>query len=506
MELREFIARNPEDDVWDVVVIGTGAGGATAGFNLARLGRGVLFLERGKLHGLREVSKSGVSGEPPRDAIESGWWPDPMYRRGAADGEVGVAVGCGVGGSTAVFGMVLDRFRPVDFTPRLFAPQRHATALPDVWPIEYSELEPHYRAAEALYRVRGTVDPLTPPVGTLLAPPVPSGSEFALQETLHQSGLHPYGLHLSCERISGCDGCLGRLCTQACRNDAARICVLPALEQYGAKILPECRAISLETTGSAVSSVICMWNGRRLVIRGRTFVLALHALLTPALLLRSANETYPDGLGNSSGLVGRNLMWHVTDHLLVRSDTLHGHANEHFRHGLSLNDFYVRAGVKLGNIHAHAGDFKDFLKRSTSLPSSDGSALFHTIVEDFPYPENRVTQVAGSDDAIAWEYNYPAELRARSEAIVSAFADALHGRCEVTMGKPSSRLNGGHACGTCRFGTDPRTSVLDRDNRIHDLDNAYVVDASFFPSSGGINPSLTVIANSLRVSEAVAKR
>jgi choline dehydrogenase-like flavoprotein len=199
-------------------------------------------------------------------------------------------------------------------------------------------------------------------------------------------------------------------------------------------------------------------------------------------------------------------MLHVSDSLLVRCKGLRGLANGYLHHGLSLNDFYVRDGFKLGNIHAHAIDFTQLKSEMSSLDGSLGTVLFNTIVEDFPYLENRVTPKPRSEEEVSWEYKYPDELRFRGHMLVTAFADALQPMCEVSVQKPSGMLNSSHACGTCRFGDDPRTSVLDRDNRIHDLDNAYVLDASFFPSSSGINPSLTIVANSLRVSTLIAKR
>jgi choline dehydrogenase-like flavoprotein len=323
---------------------------------------------------------------------------------------------------------------------------------------------------------------------------------------LKQSGLHPYRLHSACERIPGCVGhCFGQICTRRCRNDAGRICVAPALENHGAHILPNCHVISLDAAGRTVQSAVCLWNGRRVAIRARIFVLALNAMLTPALLLRSANAAFPDGLGNSSGAVGRYLMYHVSDTIAVHFDWPRGFINGLLNHGLSLNDLYVHGGMKLGNIHAHA-IVNSALRDATHSPDAAGTAVFHTIVEDFPSADNRVTLARDSDDGVHWHYDVSDELRMRSELLVNAFADALRPKGRVKKLEPSCILNMGHVCGTCRFGTDPHTSVLAADNRIHDLDNAYVVDASFFPSSGGMNPSLTIVANSLRVSALIARR
>ena len=504
MDLRERIPDAPQDRTWDIVVVGAGAGGGTAGFDLARRGRSVLFLERGAFP--RTPDTSGALRDGAGSAMDAGWWPHPVRRKGDPEEASHAPIGCGIGGSTALFAMVMDRFRPMDFEPHRFAPADNSTSLPAAWPIAYDDLEPYYAAAERLYRVRGTQDPLTSITTPLLDPPATSRDEAAIHSTLRQRGLHPHRLHYAWEHLADCqNSCFRRVCPKACRNDAGRICVLPALEQHGASILPDCQVINLNTQGPAVVSATCLLKGRPVTIRGRTFLLALNALLTPALLLRSANESFPHGLGNSTGMVGRNLMLHVSDTLLVRFPDLRGALNTRLQHGVSLNDFYCVDGIKLGTIQAHAFDV-GLEPQSFEPDDTGGIAVFHTIVEDFPHAENRVVPAPGSQDAVVWEYTYPEELRARSQMLVRSFSDALGKRCELKALTPGGGLNGPHACGTCRFGADPRTSVLDAHNRVHELDNLYVVDASFFPSSSGMNPSLTIAANALRVSDSLTPR
>jgi len=130
---------------------------------------------------------------------------------------------------------------------------------------------------------------------------------------------------------------------------------------------------------------------------------------------------------------------------------------------------------------------------------------FFTIVEDLPYSGNYVIAKPHSDGEIVYTYRYPDELRARATMLREAVKSAVGPRFDVRALRPTGMLNRAHVCGTCRLGDDPRTSVLDRNNRAHDLDNLYVLDASFFPSSGGINPSLTIVANSLRVTDQIAQ-
>jgi choline dehydrogenase-like flavoprotein len=328
------------------------------------------------------------------------------------------------------------------------------------------------------------------------------------------------------------------LCPHPCRNDAARMCLYPALERYGAKILPSCRAVRFEESGRVVKQVICDWNQRRIPLQARIFVLAANAFFTPVLLQSSANENFPDGLANSSGLVGRNLMLHAANFVFVRLKRPAPGLGFRMNYGLSLNDFYVHDGIKLGNIHAHPTVTRDegmrFLLQYYLLPSKTGSGSrrwaaylpgtllsmmtsmsrflcrpwtsFAAIIEDLPYPENYVAAKAASVEDIVYTYRYPDELRRRARMMCDAFKSAVDQFFDVHLLEPTGALNGSHVCGTCRFGDDPHTSVLDRDNRAHDLDNLYVLDGSFFPSSGGINPSLTIVANSLRATDEIARR
>jgi choline dehydrogenase-like flavoprotein len=523
---------DPEGRIWDAVVIGTGAGGGTAGYALARAGRSVLFLERGK----------ALDGEPgtvrgrafawtgrPEDALNYGWWPAPLHRKyGPTEFPAYQPIGAGTGGSTALFGMVMDRLRPLDFTPRRHFRDERDSSLPDEWPISYEALEPYYDAAERLYRVRGTPDPLTPRPGGVSEPATPTEKEAVVTRMLEQSGLSPYRIHYAQDRVAECRGCAAMLCPRSCRNDSRRVCVGPAVAEYGARVLNGCRVLRLEAQNRVVREAVCDWNGRRIAVRGRVFVLAANAFFTPALLQRSTSARFPDGLANGSGLVGRNLMVHVSDFVLARPAGRRAGWRGPMHHGVSLNDFYVHDGQKLGNVHVHpvaiTGDqavsfLRLHVKLVNRLPSAALNAVasagaflardaivFSTIVEDLPYQCNRVMARGASDESVSYEYRHPHELRRRAWTLYHALGRAVSGRLRLRPLRPVGGLNMSHACGTCRFGDDPATSVLDRDNRAHDLDNLYVVDASFFPSSGGINPSLTIAANSLRVSERIAAR
>lgn len=525
---------DPEGSLWDAVVIGAGMGGGTIGHALARRGRRVLFLEKGRFLQRDPAAERGdlaSSDDAPDARLRRGRWPLPI--RGVTSfGEVEffAPLGCGAGGSSTLYAAALERLFPCDFQPRTNHPDVTDSTLPEAWPITYEELEPYYQEAEDLFRVRGTPDPLHPGPGRpLLEPPPLSERDVRLYELFLRAGLHPYRVHVGCEYVPGCDGCGGVLCLRDCKNDAARVGVLPAVEKFGARLLARCEVSSLEADASAVRRVHCEWNGRRLAIPARVVVLAAGALMTPILLLASKSADWPEGLANRSGLVGRNLMLHAADFVAIRPDRGGSTVGPH--KALALNDFYLDGGVKLGTLQSvglpvEAGIVLGYLRseadrdprwwRKLTRPLLRGVAyaaafyfrnatVFSSIVEDLPYRENRVLSDPHAPNRMRFEYRYPAELRERNRLLRRRLGEAL-GRRRIVVLSGDNNLNYGHSCGTCRFGDDPASSVLDASNRAHDVDNLYVVDASFFPSSGGTNPSLTIAANALRVAEIIHRR
>jgi len=525
---------DPEGTVWDVVVIGAGMGGGTAGYGLARLGRRVLFLEKGRFLQRDPTAERGVlasNDNTPADRLRRGRWPLPI--RGVTsfgEAEFFAPLGCGSGGSSVLYAAALEPLFPCDFRPRANHPEVADSTLPEAWPISYEEFEPYYRQAEDLFRVRGTRDPLHPaPARPLREPPPLSTRDQRLHDLFVRAGLHPYRVHVGCEFVEGCDGCGGVLCLRDCKNDAARVGILPALEKFGAKLLARCEVASLEADASRVHHIRCEWNGRQLSIPARVVVLAAGALMTPTLLLGSPSVHWPQGLANRSGLVGRNLMLHTSDFIAIRPDQ--GGSTLGPAKSIALNDFYLRdgrklgtlqsvglpveAGVVLGHLRSEADRDPKWWRRLTRpflRVVAYGAAfyfrnavVFSSILEDLPYSENRVLPDPRAPNRMRFEYRYSVELRERNALFRRRLREAL-GKRRVVVLSGENNLNYGHACGTCRFGTDPATSVLDGSNRAHDVANLYVVDASFFPSSGGTNPSLTIAANALRVAEIIHRR
>ncbi|MBS0446956.1 MAG: GMC family oxidoreductase [Proteobacteria bacterium] len=542
---------------WDAIVIGTGVGGSTLGYRLAQAGWRVLFCERGRSHLNGAVAESGAYPEEQLGGSGNPTTPRAtgLFRAAgrsidriadtAANGRTTTFVpfvGSGTGGSSALYGMAMERFFPSDFAPRAAHPQAHDAALDDAWPLGYDELAPYYGMAEALFRVRGSADPLRadPPGSLRLLEPqalTPGGAE--LFDFLSGRGLHPYRLPMACEFVPGCRGCQGYLCPSACKNDAARICLAPALREHGARLLDDCRVVRLEADRQRVTGVVCVREGRRFTLRARHVVLAAGALQTPRLLLTSTSPDWPDGLANRSGLVGRHLMRHYVDlYSIEPARSVDGDPENRFKE-LAFNDFYAADGMKLGSVQSFGRlPPAEMLYASLRQDLRDGglpwlapllgvarpvlmallgrmvarSFVLATTLEDLPYADNRVVPAAGAPDASGDAADLRLEYRIRRYDVqrIASLRDAMRrvlaGRRWRLIKQAENNQRIAHVCGTCRFGSDPRTSVLDRDNRAHGIENLHIVDSSFFPTSGGTNPSLTIAANALRVADRLAIR
>ncbi|WP_422746631.1 GMC oxidoreductase [Mycobacterium sp. WMMD1722] len=533
MVVGEFDVHDAERTVFDVIVIGTGMGGGVLGHRLAASGRRVLFVEKGRstLPGAPDTIRAAVpESAEPQAARSVAAYRDALARAGRSTDEVEDIsgrfpkrftpfIGSGTGGSSALYGMVCERFFAQDFTPRQNFADPGDSTVPEAWPVSYEELAPWYAQAERLLGVRGQPDPLRPEaaaVGLPAAPPF-SPDNQPLVDYLTDRGLHPYHLPMACDYTAGCVTCQTYLCDRGCKNDAARNCVLPAVTEYGAHLLTDCRALHLAADRRRVNEVICAHQGRSLTLRARVVVLAAGALATPLLLLASRSGQWPRGLANSSDLVGRNLMRHLLDPVEIwpQPDSAITDANKE----IGLNDFYFHQGQKYGTVQSFGAIPP--MEWLVNRPGAQGRALrlmtpvvrrvyerFFTgglvlaaMMEDLPYLDNRVLppDPAGGRPHARIHYRLHANEIERHGAFMRLFHELLSPFRSRSLGSGRNNANLGHVCGTCRFGTDPATSVLDAHNRAHELDNLYVVDTSFFPSSAGLNPSLTVAANALRV-------
>ncbi|CAN5253841.1 GMC family oxidoreductase [soil metagenome] len=535
----ELDARAAERIEWDVIVVGTGMGGGTLGYSLARSGRRVLFVEKGRstLPGTPGTIRSVLPEQAePQAARSAAAYYDALSRGGRSTDEVQDIsgrlskrfipfIGSGTGGSSALYGMVCERFFARDFTPRENFLNPGDSTVPEAWPITYDELSPWYAKAEKLLGVRGQPDPLRSAQSYANMPSAPqfSSDNQPLVDYLSGRGLHPYHLPMACDYNQGCATCQTFLCARSCKNDAARNGVQPAITDHGAQLLTQCRVLHLGADQSQVRQVICEHRSGRLALRAKVVVLAAGALATPVLLLNSRSGDWPRGLANGSDMVGRNLMRHLLDPIEIWPTP--GSAITAANKEIGLNDFYFWEGQKYGTVQSFGAIPP--MEWLINRPGAQGKALrlmkpavrqiyekFFTgglilaaMMEDLPYSDNRVlpSERAGSDgrQRMRIRYQLHANEIQRRTAFLRLVKDVLEPFRKRALGSGKDNSNMGHVCGTCRFGTDPATSVLDPFNRAHEVDNLYVVDTSFFPSSAGLNPSLTVAANALRVAERV---
>jgi choline dehydrogenase-like flavoprotein len=534
----ELTAREAERVVWDVIVVGTGMGGGMLGQQLARSGRKVLFVEKGRstLPGTPGTIRSAMPElAEPQAARSPEAYYDALARAGRSTDEIEDIsgrfsrrfvpfIGSGTGGSSALYGMVCERFFVGDFTPRQNFRDPGDSTVPEAWPITYDQMRPWYAQAEKLLGVRGQPDPLRPEATEVGLPPAPpfSADNQPLVNYLTGRGLHPYHLPMACDYTDGCATCQAYLCPQPCKNDAARNCVLPAVAEHGAHLLTECRVVRLDADRSQVRQVICQHRCDMLALQAKVVVLAAGALATPVLLLNSRSGDWPRGLANGSDWVGRNLMRHLLDWIEVWPQPHCKITAENKEIG--LNDFYFWEEQKYGTVQS-AGAMASLapMEMLTNHPGRRGKALrlmspavrpiydrFFTgglvlaaIMEDLPYLDNRIlpSDRPSVDDRqrLRMQYRLHANEIERRAVFLRLLKEVLEPFRKLTLRTGQNNSTLGHVCGTCRFGTDPKTSVLDPQNRAHEVDNLYVVDTSFFPSSAGLNPSLTVAANALRV-------
>jgi choline dehydrogenase-like flavoprotein len=513
-------------DHYDVIIIGTGAGGGTLARHLAPSGKSILLLERGDWLP-RELSNWSaqdvfvenryVSPETWYDAKGTAFQPQIHYF---------------VGGATKLYGAALYRLRKEDF-----GELRHHDGVSPAWPISYDELEPYYTLAEQLYEVHGQrgEDPTEPPASAPYPHPAVSHEPRIQQlaDQLTDAGHHPF--HAPCgimldeanppfSKCIRCINCDGFPCLVHAKSDAEVLGVRPALEHSNVTLLTNAKAVRLETdaTGTSVASVTVDRDGAQETYAAHLVVVACGAANTARLLLESATDKHPNGLANGSDQVGRNYMFHASQAVLALSREENPTV---YQKTLALNDFYFGSDehdYPLGNVQmvgkSQAPMFRGEKPGETKLAPewSLERVARHAIdfwlsTEDLPRPDNRVT--VDRDGKLTLTYtptnDVPKkELYRKLKSILGKLdmnADHLIHRFAYMKNEiPVAGV--AHQAGTCRFGDDPATSVLDRDCKAHELDNLYVVDTSVFPSISAVNPALTAMANSLRVGDHLRER
>jgi choline dehydrogenase-like flavoprotein len=511
---------------YDVIIIGSGAGGGTLAHRLAPSGKKILILERGDWlpREARNWSVEDVFGANRYVSPETWMLPDGKSFQ--------PQVHYFVGGATKLFGAALYRLRKEDF-----GAMQHHDGVSPAWPLSYEELEPYYTQAEQLYQVHGErgSDPTEPPASAPYpAPPITHEPRMQkLSDDLAAAGYRPFhapsAVMLSEENMAyssciRCQTCDGFPCLVHAKSDAEVISVRPALAYPNVTLLRNAKALKLDTNaaGTAIAGVIAEVNSAPERFEADFVVVSCGAANSAALLLRSANHKHPAGLANGSDQVGRNYMFHNSQAVLALSLTPN---DTMFQKTLALNDFYF--GMEgfpypMGNIQmigkTLAGMYRAEKPLLTALVPdrvldevSRHAVDFWLTTEDLPDSGNRVTINREGRVVLAYKPNNQVPMRKLYEKLRAMLGEIglqpqhLVAR-DLYMRNDIPLAGCAHQAGTCRFGENPETSVLDRDCKAHELDNLYVVDTSFFVSIGAVNPSLTAIANALRVGDHLQKR
>ena len=502
---------------WDVIVIGAGMGGGLVGRRLAERGCSVLFVEKGPVGYPAETQGLSTDMDNPMARQMRGYWPTPIeVRLDGKENQFFAPLGSGIGGSSVFYAAALERPEKHDLETVSGLP--HPTG---GWPVGYDAFQPYFDQAADILSVRGEADPLSETPGLLHEPAPLSTAEKALFDDLRHLGLHPYQAHEAIRRLPGCTGCIGRKCPRNCKMDGRSAGVMPALATGRARLLSECSVLRLDQAEGRITQLSAQTASGLITLTAETFVLAAGALHSPRLLLAS-------DCANSSGWVGRGLMFHLNE--LFALWPRRGQPVVGATRAIGFRDFYTQDGQRLGliqsmGVSAEFGVIAAYLKtllagsRFKRLPGLDklsliiaaiasrlfgNATVFVGLMEDLAYFENRVTSHPDDPDMPVIEYTISEELKARRGLFRRRIRKALGWHRTLMLGFAPA-LNYGHPSGTLRFGKEPATSVLDAACKAHDLDNLYVADASFMPSSMGVNPSLTIAANALRVGDIIAQ-
>ena len=492
-----------DDQIYDVIIVGSGAGGGTLARKLAEAGKKILVLEQGEF--TEKESSELVEVEVFKK--EDYHTPENWYDNGGEPFKP-QSLYC-VGGNTKIYSGALMRLREKDFEQ-----VEHKDGISPEWPLKYQDFEPYYTEAETLYRVHGKVgdDPTEPPRSEDYPfPPVERTPQInEISDRLTNYGLHPNYLAIG-------------LRADGLRSDSEDTGVSPAIQAgHDVTLKTSAKVVALHTnpSGTEVKAVEAIIKDQSYLFIGHIIVLSCGAINSAALLLRSANEKHPQGLANSSDLVGRNLMKQLMTVILQQSPQPNSGL---FQRSLYINDFYwgdQDFDYPMGHIQDSGGILQDVIFSESPPILSVAAKLMPGFglkqlakrslgwwlqTEDLPEVNNRVTV---KDEKLYLNYN-PNNLEAhdrllyRWQEILKATDKQSRG-IHPYGGAPISVL--AHQCGTCRFGEDPQSSVLDLNCRTHDIDNLYVVDSSFFPSSAAVSPALTIIANALRVGDHLIER
>ncbi|MEM9363365.1 MAG: GMC family oxidoreductase [Bacteroidota bacterium] len=501
---------------YDVIIIGTGAGGGTIAAKLAPTGKRILILERGDF-----VPREKENWDTEEVFIKARYkakepWIDSKGK------EFHPGIHYCVGGNTKFYGAALLRMRKEDF-----GEVQHKSGTSPAWPISYEDLKDYYQEAEEMYSVHGErgTDP-TEPDELRSFPKEPLAHEPRIKELfddIKRIGLRPFPLPIGIKSqehngdaplvLDRFDGFPDPTETKA---DSHVVGIKRALEFPNVQLRTNAKVSRLISNpdGTKIEKVEVTVDGNTFYFEAKVVIMACGAINSAVLLLKSKNGRYPNGMANGSGLVGRNYMCHNNTAMLALSKKPNP---TKFGKTFAINDFYLSGDDEfrypLGHIQM-LGKSDPVMFKSDAPKFTPGFTLemmathaldFWMTSEDLPDPENRVLLTSDGNVQLRYRENNlegHERLKEKLKWILE------HVGCEthvlpnnIYLGKKIPLAGTAHQCGTARFGIDPKNSVLDTYCKAHELDNLYVVDGSFFPSSSAVNPALTIMAQALRVGD-----
>jgi choline dehydrogenase-like flavoprotein len=504
---------------FDLIVIGSGPGGAMAAYPAVTAGKRVLMIERGDWvprtpdnwgpAGFVELSPA-FTRETPYQVLAGGTGPT-------------LGVLAGVGGASVFYGGVAVRLRENDFAPD---PELDAGS-GAAWPYTYAEIEPYYGKAEQLLDVAGAPgeDPTEPWRSNDYPQRLPALAPISsrLADAARSLGLHPSRLPLAINYAAGdrqacvhCQTCDGFACAINAKNDVAARLIAPMIDA-GLQLAVNTVAVDLALSGRRIAEVVCAdrWTGARRHFRGRVVVVAAGALATPHLLLSSNLER----LNPAGHAIGGYLMRHCN--AVVMGGFVRPPSAGEFHKQIAIQDYYFGHSTvaaprgRLGSIQQFGTPQPHYVRHYVRrwmrplvdrlVPHTTG---FIVMAEDRPQSSNRVA----IDRMVTTRFGMPeATVTHRYDARDLAARHVLVGVARRVLKRAGARLDFvqpittfSHAVGTVRLGADPAQAPLDPWGAFRGIDNLYVADGSVFPRAGAVNPSLTIAANALRTGERVA--
>jgi choline dehydrogenase-like flavoprotein len=488
----------------DIVIIGSGIGGATIAAGLAGSGVSITILERGE-----RLTPIPETRDTRAIFLNGHFRPKEMWRE-AGGGSFNPGNYYYVGGNSKLYGAVLYRYRKEDFSEL-----EHFGGVSPAWPFPYDELEPWYSQAEQLYRVRGSLgDDPTEPFHSKPYPFSPVPDEPAIAQAraeLKSLGLHPASLPLGVDIEAWLAG--GRTGWDAFPNagagkmDAESIGLAAALKDGNIRLVTGAMVERLEASpdGTSIAAIHYRQNGEAKKLSPKLVILSAGAINSAVILLRSGKR----GLANSSDLVGRNFMNHNSAAMLAIDPRRRNKSV--YQKTLSVNDYYLtggKGGKPLGNLQLLGKINGDMLRANVTLAPrfaldfmANHSVDWYLMCEDLPDPESRIV-VDGSDIVLQWRRTNMESLAGLTRVMRENLRASGY---PIVLSRQFDKRTVSHQCGTVRMGNDPASAPLDPWCRSYDHRNLFVVDGGFLPTSAAVNPALTIAAQALRVADHIRK-